>query len=98
MMPCCVLSRITSTQLELREKCWFRCLWSRFLVVATPAVGGTGRTDDQARGVAGSADAAGFDIAVVASAAEGGRGDAVVATTAHDCLGLHIESGLVVEG
>jgi hypothetical protein len=44
------------------------------LVVASSAVVvGAGRADGQAGGVAGSADTAGFDIAVVASAAESGR-------------------------
>lgn len=44
------------------------------LVVATSAVvGSTGRADGQAGGITGSADTAGFDIAVVASATESGR-------------------------
>jgi hypothetical protein len=44
------------------------------LVVATSAVvGGTGRADGQAGGIARSANAAGFDIAVVASATESER-------------------------
>ena len=44
------------------------------LVVATSTVvGSTSRADGQAGGVAGSADAAGFDIAIVASATESGR-------------------------
>ena len=45
------------------------------LVVATSAfIGdGTGRADGQAGGIAGSADAAGFDIAIVASTAEDGK-------------------------
>jgi hypothetical protein len=68
------------------------------LVVATSAVvGGTSRANGQAGGVAGSADTAGLDIAVIASAAETGRWDAVVATTAHNCLSLHVDDEIVVE-
>ena len=63
---------MTSIQLEFRGKYVF--LVMNALVVTTSAVVcGTGRADGQAGGIAGSADAAGFDIAVVASATESGR-------------------------
>jgi hypothetical protein len=45
-----------------------------FLVVTTSAVvHGTSRANGQAGGITGSADTAGLDIAVVASAAETGK-------------------------
>ena len=62
------------------------------LVIATSAIirsDTTGRAHDQIIGIAGSTDTVGFDVAVVASAAEKRIRDAVVAAAAHECLGLH---------
>jgi hypothetical protein len=47
-------------------------MWAILVVTTSAIVGGTSRADGQAGGVAGSADTAGLDIAVVASAAGSG--------------------------